>query len=40
MRLIQEYTFSRGNPVGIKTGGIGPVCSDCTAYPMQGKPGD
>ncbi|TRZ89225.1 MAG: hypothetical protein D4R88_05920 [Methanosarcinales archaeon] len=40
MGLIHAYTFSRGNPVGIKTGGIASVCSDCTAYPMQRKPGD
>jgi uncharacterized protein (DUF169 family) len=39
MRLIQAYTFTRGYPVKIKTGGIASVCSDCTAYPMQGKPG-
>lgn len=39
MRLIQAYTFARGDPVEIKTGGIASVCSDCTAYPMQGKLG-
>lgn len=39
MRLIQAYTFARGDPVEIKTGGIASVCSDCTVYPMQGKPG-
>lgn len=39
MRLIQAYAFARGDPVEIKTGGIASVCSDCTAYPMQGKPG-
>ncbi len=39
MRLIQAYTWARGDPVEIKTGGIASVCSDCTAYPMQGKPG-
>ena len=39
MRLIHAYTFARGDPVEIKTGGIASVCSDCTAYPMQGKPG-
>ena len=39
MRLIQAYTFSRGEPVEIRTGGIASVCSDCTAYPIQGKPG-
>ncbi len=39
MRLIQAYTFLRGDPVEIRTGGIASVCSDCTAYPVQGKPG-
>lgn len=39
MRLIQAFTFARGDPVEIRTGGIASVCSDCTAYPMQGKPG-
>ncbi|MFH1323598.1 MAG: DUF169 domain-containing protein, partial [Methanobacteriota archaeon] len=39
MRLIQAYTWARGDPVEIKTGGIASVCSDCTAYPMHGKPG-
>ncbi|MDD1746047.1 MAG: DUF169 domain-containing protein [Candidatus Methanoperedens sp.] len=39
MRFIQAYTWARGDPVEIKTGGIASVCSDCTAYPMQGKPG-
>ncbi len=39
MRLIQAYTFARGDPVEIITGGIASLCSDCTAYPMQGKPG-
>ncbi len=39
MRLIQAYTFARGDPVEIKTGGIASICSDCTAYPLQGKPG-
>lgn len=39
MRLIQAYTFARGDPVEMKTGGIASVCSDCTAYPMKGNPG-
>jgi uncharacterized protein (DUF169 family) len=39
MRLIQAYTWARGDPVEMKNGGIASVCSDCTAYPMQGKPG-
>ncbi len=37
MRLIQAYTFARGDPVEIRTGGIASACSDCTAYPMKGK---
>jgi len=36
MRLIQAYTYEKGSPVEIKTGGIASVCSECTAYPMQG----
>lgn len=39
MRLIQAYTYTNGSPVGTSTGGIASVCSDCTAYPMQGKLG-
>jgi uncharacterized protein (DUF169 family) len=39
MRLIQTFTWSSGDPVEMRTGGIASVCSDCTAYPMQGKPG-
>jgi uncharacterized protein (DUF169 family) len=39
MRLIQAYTYARGDQVEIRTGGIASVCSDCTAYPMKGKPG-
>ena len=37
MRLVQAYTYNRGDPLEIKTGGIASVCSDCTAYPMHGK---
>ncbi len=39
MRLIQAYSWAHGDQAEIKTGGIASVCSDCTAYPMQGKPG-
>ncbi|GFO98189.1 hypothetical protein ig2599ANME_2412 [groundwater metagenome] len=39
MRLVQAYTYAHGDPVEIRTGGIASVCSDCTAYPMQGVPG-
>jgi len=39
MRLIQAYTYARGDPLEIRTGGIASVCSDCTAYPMKGKSG-
>lgn len=39
MRLIQAYTWARGDPVETKTGGIASICSDCTTYPMQGKLG-
>src|SRR3990170_3941003 len=39
MRLVQAYTYSRGDPVEFSTGGIASVCSDCTAYPVQGKMG-
>ena len=39
MRLVQAYSYQRGNPVEIKTGGIASVCSDCTAYPLRGKLG-
>jgi uncharacterized protein (DUF169 family) len=38
-RLIQAFTYARGHPVEMRTGGIASVCSDCTTYPMQGKPG-
>jgi uncharacterized protein (DUF169 family) len=39
MRLIQAYTYKSGCPVKTSTGGIASVCSDCTAYPLRGKPG-
>jgi uncharacterized protein (DUF169 family) len=39
MRLIQAFTYAKGLPVMIKTGGIASICSDCTAYPAEGKLG-
>ncbi|VVB88924.1 putative ArCR [uncultured archaeon] len=36
MRLVQAYTYLEGRRVDIKAGGIASVCSECTAYPMQG----
>ncbi len=39
MRLIQAFTYAKGCPVMIKTGGIASICSDCTAYPATGKLG-
>jgi uncharacterized protein (DUF169 family) len=39
MRLVQAYAYQRGYPLEIITGGIASVCSECTAYPMEGMPG-
>lgn len=39
MRIIQAHAFSTGKPVEIRAGGIASICSDCTAYPLQGKIG-
>ena len=39
MRIIQAHAFRTGKPVEIRTGGIASICSDCTAYPLQGKIG-
>ncbi len=39
MRIVQAHAYLTGEPVEVKTGGIASICSDCTAYPMQGKPG-
>jgi len=39
MRLVQAYSYQKGDLVEVKTGGIASVCSDCTAYPLQGKLG-
>ena len=37
MRIIQALAYHDGKPVGFATGGTASVCSDCTAYPMDGK---
>ncbi|VVB86394.1 putative ArCR [uncultured archaeon] len=39
MRLIQAYSWARGELVEIRTGGIASVCGDCTAYTMKGMMG-
>ncbi len=39
MRIIQAHAYQRGKPVEFQTGGIASICSDCTAYPLQGKLG-
>lgn len=39
MRIIQAHAFMTGRPVEMRTGGIASICSDCTAYPLQGKIG-
>lgn len=39
MRIIQAHSYRSGIPVEFKTGGIASICSDCTAYPVQGKLG-
>ncbi len=39
MRIVQAHAYLTGEPVDFRTGGIASICSDCTAYPMQGKPG-
>ena len=39
MRIIQAHAYRDGMPVEFKTGGIASICSDCTAYPLQGKLG-
>jgi uncharacterized protein (DUF169 family) len=39
MRLVQAYTYTRGDPVEFRTGGIASVCSECTASPFQEKTG-
>ena len=39
MRIVQAHAYRKGEQVEFKTGGIASICSDCTAYPMLGKPG-
>lgn len=39
MRVVQAHAYREGKPVELKTGGIASVCSECTAYPTQGKLG-
>ncbi len=39
MRIVQAHAYLTGEPVESRTGGIASICNDCTAYPMQGKPG-
>lgn len=39
MRIVQAHAYLTGEPVEFRTGGIASICSDCTAYPMKGKPG-
>ena len=39
MRLVQACTYADGERVEFSTGGIASICSDCTAYPTQGKIG-
>lgn len=39
MRIIQAHAYLNGEPVMVNTGGVASICSDCTAYPMQGKLG-
>ncbi len=37
MRIIQAHAYRDGIPIEFRTGGIASICSDCTAYPVQGK---
>jgi len=39
MRIVQAHAYISGKPFEMKTGGIASICSDCTAYPLQGKIG-
>jgi uncharacterized protein (DUF169 family) len=39
MRIVQAMAYISGKPFEIRTGGIASICSDCTAYPHQGKIG-
>jgi uncharacterized protein (DUF169 family) len=39
MRIVQAQAYICGKPFEMRTGGIASICSDCTAYPLQGKIG-
>lgn len=39
MRVIQAHAYLKGKTAMVDTGGVASICSDCTAYPMQGKLG-
>jgi uncharacterized protein (DUF169 family) len=39
MRIVQAQAYISGKPFEMRTGGIASICSDCTAYPLQGKIG-
>ena len=39
MRIVQAMAYTSGKPFEMRTGGIASICSDCTAYPLQGKIG-
>jgi uncharacterized protein (DUF169 family) len=39
MRIVQVQAYICGKPFEMRTGGIASICSDCTAYPLQGKIG-
>lgn len=39
MRIVQALAYISGDHFEMRTGGIASICSDCTAYPFQGKIG-
>ncbi|HEY9247121.1 MAG TPA: DUF169 domain-containing protein [Candidatus Methanoperedens sp.] len=39
MRLVQAFTYQDGRFPELRTGGIASICSDCTAYPANGRLG-
>jgi uncharacterized protein (DUF169 family) len=39
MRIVQAHAYICGKPFEMRTGGIASICSDCTAYPLQGRIG-
>jgi uncharacterized protein (DUF169 family) len=39
MRIVHAQAYICGKPFEMRTGGIASICSDCTAYPLQGKIG-